>query len=511
MDYYDIHVENSLVNENTFTSMPTDSRPPPDFASIRNRLPLPVWEGHQSTIDCYWKAWELAFGNLCAPSKDSGFITPFLDSAFNDGLFMWDSVFALMFGRYGSNAFNFQGTLDNFYAHQHKDGYICREIRKVDGTDRFERFDPSSTGPNILPWCEWEYFVNTGNRHRLAAVFPALLAYTQWFSKNRSWPDGTYWSSGWGCGMDNQPRLPTGYNDEFEHGHMSWIDMTCQQVFANRILIEMAKVLGRENDVAELAAESHRLEMFVNENMWSKKLDFYVDRYRDGTLSDVKTIGAFWALLADIVPNERRESFLTHLSNEKEFNRPHRVPSLSADDPHYVPDGGYWRGAVWAPTTYMVLRGLTQAGYHDLAHNIGLNHLENVVSAFVAQGTLFENYGPERAEGTCRPDFVGWTGLPPIAVLFEYVFGIHSDASRNRIWWDVRLLEEHGVSQYPFGADTVIDLHCSKRQSHTESPVIQATASKDMELVIKWQNRQSTIMLKANRESVPENLTPIDN
>lgn len=492
------HVENSLVSENRFLHTAVDPSTPPEFSASRDKLPKPIWKGHESAMDCYWKAWELAFGNLRAPRAGSGFIAPFIDTAFNNCLFMWDSAFALMFGRYGLRAFNFQQTLDNLYAHQHPDGYICREIDATTGAEQFERFDPSSTGPNILPWCEWEYFTNTADRQRLASVFPVLLAYTQWFRKNRSWPDGTYWSSGWGCGMDNQPRLPAGCDVAFEHGHMSWIDTTLQQVFANRILVKMAKTLGREEEVADLLTETHELTVHLNEKMWNEDVQFYTDRFRNGSLSDLKSIGAFWTLLADILPPDRRDTFLAHLENETEFNRPHRVPTLSADHPQYDPDGGYWRGAVWAPTTYMVLRGLTQAGHDQLAHEIGMNHLENVVSAFVSQGTLFENYAPERAEGKCKRDFVGWTGLPPIAVLFEYAFGLRPDVSKNRLLWDVRLLEEHGVSDYPFGTETVVDLRCAKRQSQAEPPAIRVVANKDVQLVVKWQKREKTIALTAN-------------
>ena len=85
---------------------------------------------------------------------------------------MWDSSFMTMFGRYGSRAFNFQRTLDNFYSRQHADGFICREIAIGDGTDRFERFDPSSTGPNLMPWAEWEYYLHFQDKERLASVFP---------------------------------------------------------------------------------------------------------------------------------------------------------------------------------------------------------------------------------------------------------------------------------------------------------------------------------------------------
>ena len=83
----------------------------------------------------------------------------------------------MMFGRYAIRAFNFQKTLDNFYARQHKDGFICRELRETGPGEHFTRHDPSSTGPAILSWTEWEYYKTTagwgcGNWALLAEIVP---------------------------------------------------------------------------------------------------------------------------------------------------------------------------------------------------------------------------------------------------------------------------------------------------------------------------------------------------
>lgn len=80
---------------------------------------------------------------------------------------MWDSAFNVMYGKYFIEAADFQVTLDNFYARQHKDGFICRELSEEEAGDRFSRDDPGSTGPNILPWAEWEYYCTTNNKERL--------------------------------------------------------------------------------------------------------------------------------------------------------------------------------------------------------------------------------------------------------------------------------------------------------------------------------------------------------
>jgi hypothetical protein len=165
-----------------------------------------------------------------------------------------------MFGKYAGKIFRFQETLDNLYSHQHRDGFICREIEEETGRDRFTRHDPSATGPEVMPWCEWEYYLHFGDKERLAKVFPPLMAYRRWMAEHHTWPDGTCFSSGWGCGMDNLPRQMPGYLPEFSHGHMIWVDACMQALYSCQVLIGMAKVLGREEFIAELAAERDHLQ-----------------------------------------------------------------------------------------------------------------------------------------------------------------------------------------------------------------------------------------------------------
>ena len=206
--YIDTHLREPLVEENTFLRMSPEAVPPPSFEDAWNSLPQPFWEGHDGATECYRGAWELAFANLRRPEPESGFVASFIDTAFNDCLFMWDSAFILLFARYGRRAFDFQRTLDNLYAGQHPDGFICREIGTFDGKDRFERFDAASTGPNVMPWTEWEHYGDTADSDRLGRVFPVLVSYHRWLRRHRTWRDGTYWTSGLGSGMDNQPRFP---------------------------------------------------------------------------------------------------------------------------------------------------------------------------------------------------------------------------------------------------------------------------------------------------------------
>ncbi len=493
----DLRIGNPYVKENEFIGKEARREPLPVYGSVKSKLPVAIWPARPDVVACYNYAWRTAFSNLYLPAPQSGFVSPFIDAGFNKHIFMWDTGFMMMFGRYGAHAFDFQQSLDNFYSRQHKDGYICREIRREDGTDVFERYDISSTGPNILPWVEWEYFLNFNDLKRLRAAFSPLLAYYQWFSTYRSWPDGSYFSSGWGSGVDNQPRLPQGVNEIWGQGHMSWIDITSQQILAGRTLINMARRLGRENDVKDIEYEVASLTRYVNEKMWDDKQGFFVDRFRDGSLSATKSVVAYWALLARVADEERSRRFISHLADPSEFDRPVRIPALSADNTHYRPDGEYWNGGVWAPTTYMVLRGLTNYGYDSLAHEIALNNLQNVVKVYRETGTLWEHYAPETHKGMGVKNFVGWTGLVPITVLFEYVFGIRPVVPDNVLVWDVRLLDEHGVDNYPFGHDGVVKLHCSKRKYKTDRPKLTVESNKSFILKLLWDGGTEEILIKA--------------
>lgn len=492
------YARNDFVKKNTFIGAEPQNEELPVYDEIKGQLPKPVWDGHDDAVKCYDRTWQLAFGNLRKANPEAGFVSNFIDTAFNGYLFMWDSAFIVMFGKYASRIFDFQRTLDNMYSHQHQDGFICREICERESGEQFTRDDPASTGPNVMPWSEWEYFLSTGNKERLSRVFDPLCAYHRWLQLNRSWPDGSYWSCGLACGMDNQPRLDLGYNHELSHGFMSWIDTCAQQYLSAKILIKMAKVLGREDEVQWLKDETVLLSNTVNNTMWSEKDAFYYDKRRDGTLSDFKTVGAYWTLIADMVPEDRVDRFVAHLDNENEFKRPNRVPTIPKDNPHYNPStGGYWNGGVWAPTNYMVLCGLKDHGYNRLAFEIARDYLKNVVEVFNETGTVFENYCPERAaKGDAKSDFVGWTGLAPISIMFEYVFGIRPDAQNKKITWYVNLTDRHGIMQYPLG-DATVDIICEARASENEKPIITVKSDKPVTVEVIWNGQSEIINAKA--------------
>ncbi len=142
----------------------------------------------------------------------------------------------------------------------------------------------------------------------------------------------------------------------------------------------------------------------------------------------------------------------------------------------------------------MVIDGLWRKGYRDLSREIADNHFGNVFQVWKDTGTFWEYYAPESVEPgfMARKDFVGWAGLPPIAEFIECILGIRGQYSENRIEWDVRQLEAHGIERYPFGPEGVVGLKVAARKSASEKPVVTVTTNVPFTLIITWGNGESS-------------------
>lgn len=501
--YLDVYAESEehIVSSNTIRGEEADLSFPPSFIECRAKLPSPWMSGPRGAahVGAFWKSQELLFRNLKRVTRSSGFKKPYADAAFNENFFMWDAAFMSFHWRYASAAFDFQSGLDNLYAKQHKDGFICREIRESDGTDYFHRYDPASSGPNVLAWCEMEYYGTSGDVARLKRVFPALLAYHRWMKNNRTWPDGSYWSCGLACGMDNQPRVRDGESAWIAHAHSAWIDATCQAALSARAIVFIACEIGADSrpEIDELRREASDLTAFIRDKLYNAEQKTYSDRRLgklkagEPELSAVRTVGAYWALLVGggAVPSERLDAFLAPLDDVAQFNRPTRVPSLAASDHRYHRDGGYWLGGVWPSTTYMVLKGLSTVGADDIAADIGSNFAARVADCYTSTGTVWENMAPEgaaRPGDPAKPDFCGWGGIGAVPVLLEYVFGLRPDAARGIIRWDIRSLEGFGVARYPFGRGGLLHIECLARSKHSDMPKIYVRSTVPLRMLIIW-------------------------
>jgi Trehalase len=457
------------------------------FSQVKDRLPEPILPSHPEWQAMYWKCWELAFSHLRAPQPGSPLVSNWLDEAFSPNIFQWDTCFMMMFARYGHAEFPAIQSLDNFYALQRPSGFICREYDEAGGGEiHFGHngglSDPTgwknTINPPIFAWAETENYKVTGDKSRFAAILPVLEKYVEWLNrdgdpgdldvdrsgrKSKGTPHGLYWNTPLGSGLDNTPK-PT------EKG-CGWVDMSCQMVMQYNDIATIARELGQPEKAKVALAEAKAISDRINRWCWDEKDGFYYDVDAAGKKFRKKTACGFWPMIAGVASEQQAARLVEHLKDPKEFNRPFLFPTLSADEKEYRPDGGYWLGGVWAPSNYVIIKGLERYGHEAFAAEATEKYLAAMNEVFKKTGTVWENYAPESMkEGNpSRGDFVGWTGCGPIALYIENVLGFRPDGARRTLLWNLRLAEPHGIRRLQFGSVSADLFHDGKETVTTRS------------------------------------------
>jgi PKD repeat protein len=468
--------------------------PLPDFATTRNSIPTPVLDGNPEWVDLYWNAWNLAYQHYRKPSSGSALVSNYMDEAFDTNtIYQWDTIFMTFFGRYNRANFPAIESLDNFYHAQQADGFIARSFDEFSGTNANE--GPDSVNPPLFAWAEWENYCVTGDTTRLSQVTLALERYGQWLEANRvkaGTSHGLFFNTPLGSGMDNTPRSGSG-----------WVDMSCQMALHYHYLSRIFDALGQLDKATFYAQKANDLTEKIDLWMWDDIDEQYYDVTDSGSLSVRRTIASFWPLLIGETNRDRIVDMVAHLRDASTFGRLTPFPSLSADDPLYNSLGDYWRGGVWAPTTYAVIKGLEESGFPAMAKESAEKYLTALAAVYQSTGTLWENYAPDSlAKGNrAFSDFVGWSGLGPIALLIENVIGLEPDAANNTLIWNLRRIDRHGIQHYRLGNNDISAIAESRTDDITPASItVQST--EPFALRVKTAAREITFHLAAGSHTL---------
>lgn len=464
------------------------SKPLPNFQTDRDILPSPILDGSPELVNLYWAAWEAAYRHCRAPQAGSQLVSNYIDEGFDGGIYQWDSTFMTAFARYAGSQFPGIESLDNFYNSQASDGYIPRSIGETSGVNL--QVSADSVNPPLFAWAEWENYLLTGDRERLKKVALPLLKYGDWLEIQRrrsASPHGLFWNTMLGSGMDNTPRFP-----------YEWIDMSSQMVMHHHYLAQILSVLGKADLAQSHQQRAETISGAINTWMWDAVDRIYNDLNEDAFLSKRKSIASFWPLLAKVTDRNRAADLVGHLRDTTTFNRLVPFPTLAADDPLYDALGDYWRGGVWAPTNYAVIKGLEQSGFERMAAESSKKYLNALSSVYLATGTFWENYAPDsHAKGNrAVGDFVGWTGVGPISLLLENVIGLEPNAPEGTLVWRIQRTDRHGVEHYHLG-NNEISVIANERASTSDPVSISVENTAPLNLRVIMNDREITFRLTA--------------
>lgn len=501
-----------------FSKKKYNPEPLPQYSAVKKDLPEPVLDDHPEYIEMYWKCWEICYQKLRAPEQGSPLVSNWVDEAFSGNIFQWDTIFMMMFTRYGHDYIPGIQSLDNFYAMQRPSGYICREIRESDGREIHFDFDgglfshvgrKNTINPPLFSWAELESFKVTGDKKRFKMVLPVLENYVKWLNRDgdpdaKDWENNgrrsatsahkLYWNTPLGSGLDNTPK-PT------KKG-AGWVDMSCQMVIQYNNLSTICKELGKTSKSRKYALEAKKIAKRINKWCWDKEDGIYYDVLSDGTHFKKKTALAFWPMVSGVASKEQAARLVKHLKDPKEFWRPIVFPTLAADEKEYQKHGDYWKGGVWAPTNYAIIKGLEKYGYNDFAAESTEKYLDGMAHVFKKTGTVWENYSPEYMEPgqPAKGDFVGWTGCGPIALLIENSLGFRPDGVRNTLTWHLRRTDRHGIKKLRFG-DVRVSLICEKREKRNSTAKITVESNKKFTLILYRGNEKRVFKIKAGKQA----------
>jgi hypothetical protein len=480
-----------------------------------SRLPQPILPSRQDWLELYDFSWKTAAKNI-RMSRGRRHMDAAWDPARNCQ-WVWDTCFMALYCRYGNGQYPGVESLDNFYDMQHADGYIGMTYDMSTGEEPW----PNRINPPLFAWVEWEHYLATGDSSRFSRVMPHIEKLMGWIDSNRRTEphrrfaasdcpkDGRgesahqyqlyYFEDCGSSGMDDSPRTP---RNPDAGRFFDWIDLSSQMTLSFHLLARMHEAMGNRARAKEWDDKAEETGELVNSELWCANTRFYHDRSLPGNFVSTKTVAGFWPILAGICPKDRLDALIAHLENPAEFNRNIPVPSLSADDANFSHEGIYWRGGVWASTNYMVTRGLICAGRGEIAHEIAVKYLDSLAKTYsqFSPHTLWESYSSEAftpgvkpyTRQWVKPDFVGWTGIGPIAMLIENIIGVELNAPEKRIDWTIRLTEEHGIRQLAIPGGHV-NLMCAERKSPGEPAKISVSATAPISVCITCERRSSAL------------------
>ena len=289
-------------------------------------------------------------------------------------------------------------------------------------------------------------------RSRLEALFPKLMDWHRWFRDHRD-PDRrgvVIAMHPWETGRDNSPewdvpgepidvsqvgdyvRRDTSHLDSkmrptkleydrylalvqfgratgWDHAaitrsnpfQVADVGMSMILLRANRDLLALAELLGRESEAVELRAMIATAEAGIDW-LWDAEQHCWCSRDRlTARSSGFVTSASFLSFYAGLADPAKDAAMLTHFERIGARVR-YLMPSLDPDDPGFQMVR-YWRGPVWAVVNYMIGTGLAECGYGAQATRVRRD-----TAALMELSGLYEAYSPVDGSGSGGDDF-SWT------------------------------------------------------------------------------------------------------
>ena len=360
-----------------------------DYSRWSKRLPK-VPDQYRSAAEM---AWFLLWN--CQVPAEGALTRPviYMSKSWMNAIWAWDNCFnALAVAKVDPElAWN---QLLLFFDHQDPNGMIPDMVSDQAAAYCFNK-------PPIYGWTIRKLVKKIGlkdSRPYLEQLYKPVNRLTEWWYTMRDFDnDGMcQYHHGNDSGWDNATLFDQGYPTESA-------DLAAHLILQSEGLSFMARAIGKK--VASLRwkkrAEHQLVDLLTqgvkNERFFSP-LDGKVDAPETQSLLNYIPI-----VLGRRLPKKIRKTLVADLGPGGPFLTEWGLATESPKSPKYEPDG-YWRGPIWAPSTYLVFDGLVAAGEKELATLIA----QRFCDLCAQDAGFWENYDALSGKGLRCPGYT-WT------------------------------------------------------------------------------------------------------
>lgn len=264
--------------------------------------------------------------------------------------------------------------------------------------------------PPVHGWCfsklmdRFEF-----TKEELKTVYTYLEKWTGWWmnytdTDNDGIPD---YPQGCDCGWDNSTLFDRSYFVETP-------DLPAFLILQMRTLARISSKLGNKENEVYWSAESDALMKRFMEHSWNgERFVSKFSRSHDFDENPTCLLSLMPLVLGDRLPKDIRDKLVKEL--EEKYLTENGLATEMPTSPKYESDG-YWRGPIWAPSTYLFVDGLRRGGYEELAKTIAYRYC--TMSCKKAKGN-YENFDALTGVGLRAPGYT-WSASVYMLLLWEY-------------------------------------------------------------------------------------------
>jgi neutral trehalase len=401
----------------------------------------------QDFVDLYEKSWAWIQDSWQKGNSKNGFGSRYFNYPDNTSIHQFESCLSTFFLVYSNRVFPTEPLLDNFYTKQEDSGAIRGEYQVSNGKPVLPEENPEGVQPPLFAIAEYNLYHKVGNKKRLRDVVATLEKYFQWLEATFKDENGLYAVPPAATMMQNAPRDEAVYP----------VDFNAQLAINALYMSAIGDILNDKELSFKYKRHYFSIKTRINSLMWDDEESFYYDLKKDGSQLKVKTIAAFWNLLAEIPNEDRANRLIGHLKNPSTFGTENPFPTLAANEPDFNEQGMGCRGSVYPSFTFIIIKGLEKYARYDLARECAIRHLYYMLDTLhpedTRKGNIYEAYAPMKDgpaewpenENFPRPLFLSYAALSSITLMIENVIGLYISLPRKTVNWIIPTLEIMGI------------------------------------------------------------------